>query len=128
MSEVATVTLAEFLLARIAEDEAAVNERTRYGAPRGSELLEQFGDFGDDERWMIEMPAGRLLAECEAKRQIVRLHEPYGTPQRMVYGTIIACSTCGSVDDAPHEWPCETLKALAAVYADHPDYREEWRL
>jgi hypothetical protein len=45
----------------------------------------------------------------------------------MTYGTIVACEMCGSVDDSPVEWPCETLLALASVYADHPDYRDEWR-
>jgi len=25
-------------------------------------------------------------------------------------------------------WPCETLRLLASVYADHPAYQEEWRL
>lgn len=43
----------------------------------------------------------RVLAECEAKRRIV--------------------------EEAPL-WGCgRTMgKILAAVYADHPDYREEW--
>lgn len=26
-----------------------------------------------------------------------------------------------------HELPCPTLRLLARPYADHPDYREEWR-
>jgi hypothetical protein len=24
-------------------------------------------------------------------------------------------------------YPCDTLKLLALPYADHPDYRDEWR-
>jgi len=24
------------------------------------------------------------------------------------------------------DWPCPTLRAFAAVYAGHPDYRPEW--
>jgi hypothetical protein len=46
----------------------------------------------------------RVLAECEAKRRIVEMHayqEEHFTP--------------------------DELRALALPYADHPDYREEWR-
>ncbi|GAA1138517.1 DUF6221 family protein [Nocardioides aquiterrae] len=57
---------------------------------------------------------GRVLAECEAKRRIVGLH-----------GRV---DPCDAHDGATLETvECDTLRALAAVYADHPDYREEWR-
>ena len=111
-----TVTLTEFLLARIAEDEKAVRD-----------IIEgRVFDLAED------LPIGcwgfaRVLAECESKRRIVEEHAAYPTPQKMVGGTIIACSTCGSVDDSPVEWPCDTLKALALPRVDHPDYREEWK-
>lgn len=108
-----TITLTAFLLARIAEDEAAVNERTTRLAPPGHELYEQFGDFGDDERWMIEIAAQRLLAECKAKRQIVEEYiELAANPDleaRIEEGVEIA------------------MEHLATVYAAHPDYLEEWR-
>jgi hypothetical protein len=35
------------------------------------------------------------------------------------------CARCAS--HAEGEYPCRTLRALAAVYADHPDYRDEWK-
>lgn len=54
----------------------------------------------------------RVLAECEAKRRIVRLH-----PE--ILGI---CQEC-----ANEQYPCRTLGAVALPYADHPDYREEWR-
>ena len=46
----------------------------------------------------------RVLAECEAKRRIVEelSHDGLG----------------------PREW---MLRVLAAVYSDHPDYRQEWK-
>jgi hypothetical protein len=51
--------------------------------------------------------------EREAKRRIVALHS-------------------GDEDwrcqDDWVEHNCPTLRALAIAYADHPDYREEWRL
>jgi hypothetical protein len=45
-----------------------------------------------------------MLAECGAKRRIVEM--------------------MGRVVD---EFANEVLYALASVYADHPDYREEWK-
>ncbi|MGW2594782.1 DUF6221 family protein [Streptomyces sp. NPDC001515] len=59
----------------------------------------------------------RVLAEVEAKRQIVRAHAKW------CEGRCEAKYPEGSFD-AAHYW---SLKALAAVYADHPEYRPEWR-
>lgn len=70
----------------------------------------------------------RVLAECAAKRAIVELHQPYEIVQRMAHGDIYPCLECGSVDDAVVEWPCRTLRTLAAVYADHPAHLDEWRV
>lgn len=59
----------------------------------------------------------RVLAECEAKRRIV--HEFTGESPHANY------DDCGDecVGNALH-W---VLRVLAQPYADHPDYREEWR-
>ena len=94
------VTLKEFLLARIAEDEAALER----------DDCQSLGIH------VITIPAGeRWLAECEAKRRIVELH----TNQGGSCGTCTDSDYAGLVDD----WPCPTLRALALPYAD----REEWR-
>lgn len=121
-----TITLSSFLLDRIDDDEAMARTvrpdeylNTRDDSELGS------ADAGGYETCRIT--SGRVLAECAAKRAIVDLHAAYPTPQVMVYGTITACSECGSVDDSPVEWPCPTLRNLAAVYADSPEFREEWR-
>ena len=53
----------------------------------------------------------RVLAECEAKRRIVELFPD-------------AAQDGDGWNDAGYS----VLRDLAAVYADHPDYREEWRL
>jgi hypothetical protein len=113
MSEVATLTLTEFLLARIAEDEAgAINYahfEIRDGIP---------GTYAIPER---------VLAECEAKRRIVGEHQRTRRSQEYTYieGYIDPCITCGQV--RPRKYPCATLRALALPYAAHPDYRKEWR-
>jgi hypothetical protein len=74
----------------------------------------------------------RVLAECAAKRAIVEEHQPVDYTS-MGMESPNACHICG-IDAGMGEWewlrdswPCPTLRALAAVYADHADYRDEWR-
>jgi hypothetical protein len=124
MSESRTLTLADFLLARVAEDEASADElhwdacEHHYGR--------EIGGFPCD-CWYPE----RVRRECDAKRRIVELHAPV----EVYRGRPLVCTVCVQVDDggdyvigAPGDvWPCTTLRALASVFADHPDYREEWR-
>ncbi len=111
------MTLVEFLLSRIEEDEAECRR----------EIEDGYGGERTDSGWT----SVRVLAECEAKRRIVELHEAGGTypvgdgdGPRQAY-----CATCGSGEpyEYPTPWPCDTLRLLALSYVDHPDYREEWR-
>lgn len=96
--------LTEFLLARIAEDERAAH---RIALP-----LALTGAKG------AVVGPGRVLAECEAKRRIVArateedrlLLEDWDEEREG--GVVVAR---------------DMLYALAVPYADHPDYREEWR-
>lgn len=96
------VTLTDFLLARIAEDEEWAKHR-------------DIVTFGLDDS---HMNPARVLAECEAKRRIVqRCAEVMGESDPRA-----------SLDDegwASLMW--EMMYDLATVYVDHPDYREEWR-
>lgn len=127
MNDTQTLTLTDFLLARIAEDEAVAK-----GA-RAHEYLSPARD-ASPLRWVrdtlgygtIFANSGRVLAECEAKRRIVEMHsnpfdEGEGRP---------VCTSCGRMDIAFAEtkWPCSTILALASIYADHRRFREEWRL
>ena len=129
-AETRQITLTEFLLARIAEDEAgAQTGRNDHWRVEGGETWEHQGrpyklvgggkhlaTFDVDHgtlpsihiaRWS---PA-RVLAECEAKRRIVAEAEKCdGAPRGgWCYGCDVA------------------LRAHAAVYSDHSDYRDEWR-
>jgi hypothetical protein len=61
----------------------------------------------------------RVLAEVEAKRELVEEHQP------AAYGECRTCREPGL--DRNQAAPCLTLRLLALPYADHPDYREEWR-
>ena len=56
----------------------------------------------------VKVDGRRLLAECEAKRRIVE-----DEPLRLA-------------GDRHSQWE-RTLRTLAAIYADHPDYRDEWK-
>lgn len=123
------MTIEDFLLARIAEDEAAASAK-----PPGAFFERHTMDYRASEAdgfgyaWTSRF---RVLAECAAKRRIVELHQPDDDK----------CSVCsheiGYASDGyggeyyenhrtGNDWPCATLRAIAAVYSDHPDYREDW--
>jgi hypothetical protein len=59
----------------------------------------------------------RVLAEVEAKRQVIELH---GEPDENY-----CCPICQP--EPGFYFPCRTLCLLALPYADHPDYDEAWR-
>lgn len=105
----------EFLAARIADDEAvalAARDAATVYDHRKTALAELI-DLGENEggsdaavqhaaRWTAE----RALAECEAKRRIIG----------WVTDPTIICEVADPI-----------LRELARLYADHPDFREEWR-
>ena len=113
------MTLTEFLLARIAEDESAVEDWPIDG-PWGAHP--DGGMWVDSYARPIYAPRARVLAEVEAKRRIVEDVHFDGS------GDYVQpwCSTC-SDDENLVDLPCQTLRLLALPYADHPDCDEEWR-
>lgn len=133
-----TMTLTDFLLARIAED-AGIAESVAPAPWRtvdtGDDVVVISQDFGEEvastdsvnvEHIARHDPA-RVLAECEAKRQIVEA----------LIDAEDAVATYNNDDpnNPPaywQEWGNRHALRLAAEllalpYADHPDYREEWR-
>ncbi|MFC7733428.1 DUF6221 family protein [Actinomadura keratinilytica] len=103
--------LIEFLRARMSEDELVAKQCAADGPwTAGAEPDRP----PVDERvaaYLSRLSLARALADIEAKREILRLHEG---------GDDGRCPTC------PEESPCTTLRLLAEVYLDHPDYRREW--
>jgi hypothetical protein len=91
------MTLTEFLLARIAEEEADVAHI-------------------DGVNWTGD----RVLAECAAKRRVI------ARAQRVFDGLYPYHADEAYESRADHAR--DDLRDLAAIYADHPDYREEWKL
>ena len=93
--------VASFLLARIAEDEAEAREYVR------KEFYE--GGWSDEH-------ADRVLADCEAKREIVdRL-------RHVEAGVLLVGGDMANYRSALL-W---AARALATPYASHLDYQPEW--
>lgn len=112
------MTLTEFLTARIADREQALDDAMYYTLPDGTRIRPNV-EPGEDVEVVKAKIFRQELAECEAKRRIVGLHAPYdsnGEPD---------CSSCGDVPQVAY--PCATLLALALPYAAHADYDEAWR-
>lgn len=156
------MTIVEFLEARIAEDEAVAREAD--GARWfHSDKIVTFEVLGEDGNWgdatppiSVDMRANgwhitrwspdRVLAECEAKRRIVALHQAWpvlvDTPPKFDPAVMDLTTVSFRVSqrlawltqqeyrerfgDEPPTGPM--LAALAAVYADHPDYDPAWRI
>lgn len=145
MSDEAGVTISGFLLARIAEDEQeardaiAWRDRIQFDHPPVvlDMSLQAWPDSGVPG---VLVGPERVLAECRAKRAIVE-----ATPRRWSIDASECCeiNSFGGgywVDRAGERHDLATdplpgeeiispvLAALAAVWADHPDYRQEWAL
>ena len=137
--------LAAFLLARIAEDEAVAREALTehrwevsleetndrenifYAVTAGPTDDDVFADMGSHRmdstraQHIARHDPARVLAECAAKRRIVREHA-----STKVDGERF-CAICAAGEVHEMLYPCPTLRALAQPYADHPDFAEEWR-
>lgn len=173
------MTLAEFLLARIAEDEAVAlaasdspwrTEGSKYVS--GAYIISRGGGSVShatevttpDAEHIVRHDPARVLAECEAKRRIVELLDYERSPGHPCAHSV-PCPSCGALaghvclagGEVGHPstyvhaaregaafqsmligsggrrpihsfQPADSvLRALTLPYADHPDYRDEWR-
>ena len=98
------MTVTDFLLARIAEDEAAAKLTLAPKILPGEASSVVRGLDGGIAGIYVD-PA-RVLAQCAAMRQIVDRAERLGPDISEFEGI---------------------LQMLASIWSDHPDYREEWR-
>lgn len=136
-----TILLAEFLLARIEEEESAATAATlgpwrwdidgdlvtvhelplpggRDQLP-GSVLWADGYDSNDptivgrptDREHITRWDPTRVLAQCRARRSVVQLLAPLAVD-------------CGSCVGCP---PCHTLRLLALPYGDHSEFEAGWR-
>lgn len=128
-----TAALTDFLLARYAEDYevayGAAPSPWKEGAWDGTsdgprEVLDAHGGvagrcyYGGTYGHVLRFDPTRVLADIEAKRRIVEeLAIPYIAERRRLMNGQPSWG-----DEHP-----ELLRWLALPYADHPDYREEWK-
>jgi hypothetical protein len=138
MTEVHTLTLAGFVLARIGDDEAVAHAARVAPSPwtvTGLGYSPCVADADDDAICYAEDSGNgemhrdvaahvarhdpaHVLADCEAKRRIVERcsHDfwMFGSP-----------TPTRQPNTFEAQW---ILAALALPYADHEDFREEWRV
>ena len=106
--------LEEFLLARVAEDKRIATDAAAASSEGTSRYATRFGP-------------DRILAECKAKRRLI-LACREARPDLHFLGR-----RTGGVADFPlsprdpHQLAALSLALLALPYADHHDYRPEWR-
>lgn len=123
--------LAEFLKARLDEDERVA--KRAYGRSWDADDVVEDGAIwvlSEDMHLGQMEPASaphiarhdpaRVLAEIEAKRQLLKSHRDYEG----------VCPRCFDWQNKPVQrevFPCEVVRLLALPYAAHPDYDEAWR-
>lgn len=135
--------LVEFVRARLDEDEQtarraggawtdgpAANWVTAASSEAASEPAHRVAlVITDGERaHIVRHDPARVLREVEAKRLLLDEHKPArpkGRPNMERH--CLTCTTAQAWDDTAREANCLTLRLLALPYADHPDYRAEWR-
>lgn len=108
--------LVEFMLARIADDDRTAELHEQLFAEGPGRLPETVLE--------ILMRPERLRAEATTKRALIALHSPFSFEFPLPDGRAQTLTQCSACED---DWPCHTLQLAAGPYADHPDYREEWR-
>jgi hypothetical protein len=106
------VTLADFLLARIAEDEEAA---------RCARMSDRDGGVETGSAHISRWPPPRVLAECEAKRRMISLANSAIAEAEAEPGP-----PSGPLFEARASLAQTMLRAAALPYADHPEYLQEW--
>lgn len=119
-----TDSLVAFLRARLDEEqreaEAALERTTTTRRRIGGQWVE--GTIQPPEWRRSVWPPARVLAEVDAKRRIIEQHTVTEASEfEGKTDTITYCPICRN------DGECPTLRLLALPYADHPDYRAEWR-
>ena len=108
------MTITEFLLARIAEDEAALERRGAF--PHSTHGTDEVGAYNPRCPDCLGLPGkARVLAECKAKRTIIRQA-----------GEVEALAAMGVYSEYSPYGLRYAMCALASIYAEHPDYDPDW--
>ena len=144
-----TITLADFLLQRIADDEAVAREaqalarspwRATYGRqveePEPGHLVTPEDEYAHSDEppdaialHIARHDPARVLADCAARRAIVELHED-ARQAKDVYNRGYEAGDLSTPNDlrfrldANVRWAAldGVLRQLASAYVDHPDF------
>lgn len=125
MTETQTLTIAAFLLDRIADEEDVARSAIDSGGTPSRTgwqwwtNLKETTPLGEvrGPRGSVEMSPRRALAECTAKRAIVAEYTKWKG-----WATTTDDYYINGAEDGLEAAVC----ALAAVYADHPSYDPSW--
>jgi hypothetical protein len=121
------MSIAEFLLARIAEDMTTIA-----GFPYPEESWHPWYEDSlnrlESNHDGLMIAPGRIFAECEAKRRIVAFHEPSESLTSFFRTGVALGEMPGCCQEDGERFPCRTLRALALPYADHESFQPEWRV
>ena len=116
-----------FLAARLDEDEAAAKTAGGFLDSGGQEeLARDLGAFRFRDTPLAAAARAhiarhgpdRVLRDVAAGRALLMRHEE----DRHRAGQ---CSNCFDALGRHDAWPCDTIRIVASVYSDHPDYRQE---
>lgn len=116
----------DFILARVSEEEALAHAALDHLGPELDWDAPSVGEHFD--RWN----PWRVESACIGRRLLVKAHRNAGPAVTQLPGKdhelySATCATCGGSTEQPAPWPCYTLRVLAMEWANHPDYRPEWR-
>ena len=136
-------SIVDFINARLSDDERTANSagggswRWQTGPAERDGIVDHEGVLrlwdgddgaggidclGDENVHIVRHDPDRVLREVASKRAIIGEHSDDEGQ----------CARCLDSDGITYlgaytaPWPCPTLRALAAVYSDHPDYRPDW--
>jgi len=118
------MTLRDFILSRVAEDEAVARAVIARYAPDAVTMTRE-DPWPEEAAFTARYDPTRVLAECEAKRRVVEEYDQAVFDDKAVpHGD----NEAGWVADAVLLHSRLMLRIHAATYADHSHYRDEWEL
>ncbi|MBG0718359.1 hypothetical protein G3N18_09830 [Microbacterium sp. 2C] len=104
-----------FVEARIADDERIAMSVAEISPTADREFCTWMTTFVlDPGRYIVAVDYQRVLADCAAKRRMVAAYLEVESHPSWNYA-------------AAADYMETVVRDIAGIYADHPDYREEWR-
>ena len=118
--------LDQFVLARIAEDKRIASDAAAASGRADWDVDAGAGKPPVAEHLARHDPA-RVLAECAAKRRLVMVCRDSRPDLRFLGARPHGMADFPLTPGDQHQLAALTLALLALPYADHHDYRPEWR-